>query len=195
MFDDADFVPAITREGIATRLEPLIVDCSTILDLGSATGASGRLLRKRFRRAHVVALDLSHAMLLQARNRKSWLARSSFVQGDAERLPFASESFDVIVANQLLPCIPEPESLFTEVARVLRKGGLFVFATLGPGMRSLGDGLMRAGLSDPVLDVDRLAGPDLPAELELVYGHCWGGGPPNDPAVSLVDASRIPLRR
>lgn len=195
MFDDADFVPAITRAGIVTRLEPLIVDCSAILDLGSATGASGRLLRKRFRRAHVVALDLNRTMLEQARSSKAWFARSSFVQGDATQLPFASESFDVIVANQLLPLIPEPGSLFAEVARVLRKGGLFVFATLGPGVQNLGDGLMRAGLKDPVLDVDRLAGPDSPAELELVYGHCWGDGPPKDPAVTHVDANRIPLRR
>ncbi len=117
------------------------------------------------------------------------------MQGTAEQLPFAGGSFDVVVANQVLPCIREPQILFTEVARVLRKGGLFIFATRGPGMQDLGDGLMRAGLRDPVLDVDRLAGPDSSDELELVYGHCWGGGPANDPAVTQIDANRIPLRR
>ncbi len=195
MRDDTDFVEAITRKGIISRLEPLIVDASTILDLGSASGLTGRQVRKRFRRAHLVALDLSHTQLLEARNRKAWFARSSFVQADAERLPFASESFDVVVANQLLPWIPEPQTLFAEVARVLRKGGLFTFATLGPGVQDLGDGLMRAGLRDPVLDVDRLALADSPDELEFVYGHCWGGGPAHDPAVTHIDASRIPLRR
>lgn len=195
MRDDTDFVDAITRQGIVSRLEPLIVDVNTILDLGSASGAAGRLVRKRFRRAHVVALDLSHTQLVKARNRKAWFGRSSFVQGNAKALPFASGSFDVVVANQLLPQIPEPRGLFAEVARVLRKGGLFIFATLGPGVQALGDGLMRAGLRDPVLDVDRLAGPDSSDELELVYGHCWGAGPAQDPGITHIDANRIPLRR
>ena len=172
-FDDADFVHAVTRDGLLSRLEPLVIEGGRLLDLGSATGSSGRRLRKRFRRAHVVALDLSYAMLLRARGKKSWLAKSSFVQADASRLPFAAGSFDLVVANQLLPWVPDPQNLFAEVARVLRKGGVFAFATLGPDslqelaraglqvnpfadMHDIGDGLVRAGMSDPVLDVDRL---------------------------------------
>lgn len=227
----ANFVPEITRDGIVSRLEPLVVDARSILDLGSATGATGRVLRKRFRGAHVVALDLDHVMLVQARKKRPFLGRASFVRADAERLPFADGQFDVVVANQLLPWISEPAVLFGEIARVLRKGGLFTFATLGPGspafarmadMHIVGDGLVRAGLRDPVLDVDRLTvryedaeklGDDLARlvpgaapvnatatrgkslELELVYGHCWGAGPANDPAVTRIDANRIPLRR
>ena len=83
------------------------------------------------------------------------------------------------MANQLLPWMPEPAAMFAQVARVLRKGGVFAFATLGPDslreiaaaqaavdphahvnvfadMHDVGDGLVRAGLADPVLDVDRL---------------------------------------
>ena len=178
-FESADFVHAVTREGLLERLEPLLVEARTILDLGSATGAAGRLLRKRFRRAHVVSLDFSLPMLEAARGRKSLLSKSSFVLADAERLPFADGGFDLVVANQLLPWIPEPGRLFSEVARVLRKGGVFAFATLGPDslrelaqawsgvdaaahvnrfadMHDVGDSLVRAGLADPVLDVDRL---------------------------------------
>ena len=179
-FDNVDFVHAVTRDGLLARLEPLVLEARTILDLGSATGATGRLLRGRFRRAHVVCIDLSNAMLAAARRDKPWLARSSFVQADALQLPFANGSFDLVVANQLLPWLPEPDPAFAEVARVLKKGGLFAFATLGPDslrelreawasiddaahvnpfpdMHDVGDGLVRAGLCDPVLDVDRLA--------------------------------------
>ena len=161
----ADFVPEITRDGIVSRLEPLVVEANAILDLGSATGATGRRLRKRFRRAHVVALDLDHAMLVQARKQRPWFGHASFVRADAARLPFADGQFDVVVANQLLPFIADPAALYAEIARVLRRGGLFAFATLGPGspafahmadMHIVGDGLVRAGLRDPVLDVDRL---------------------------------------
>ncbi len=179
-FDEADFVHAVTREGLLTRLEPLLLQPTRILDLGCATGATGRLLRKRFKRAHIVSLDLSRAMLGAARKNRPWLSRMSFVQGNARRLPFASGTFDLVAANQMLPWDPEPQSVFEEVARVLKKGGVFAFATLGPDslreldnawaavdsqphvnrfpdMHDIGDGLVRAGLADPVLDVDRLA--------------------------------------
>ena len=179
-FDDADFVHAVTRDGLCSRLEPLLLKPEAILDLGSATGAMGRRLRKRFKRAHIVSLDLSHAMLAQARSNKAWFSRSSFVQGDAHQLPLKDASFDMVVANQVLPWAPNPQPVFDEVSRVLKKGGVFAFATLGPDslreierawagidagahvlrfpdMHDIGDGLVRSGLRDPVLDVDRLA--------------------------------------
>jgi len=180
VFDEADFVHAVTREGLLARLAPLLLEPERVLDLGAATGATGRLVRKRFRRAQVVSLDLSHAMLVRARKLKPWFARAAFVQADAGRLPFADATFDLIVANQLLPWFPDPQPVFAEVARTLRKGGVFAFASLGPDslrevarawsavddgehvlrfpdMHDIGDGLVRAGLADPVLDVDRLA--------------------------------------
>ena len=178
-FDDADFVHTVTRDGLLSRLEPLLLQPATILDLGSATGTTGRLLRKRFKRAHVVSLDLSRAMLNVARKNKPWFSRSTFVQGNARQLPFADALFDLVVSNQLLPWEPEPQAVFDEASRVLKKGGVFAFATLGPDslreierawasvddrphvnrfpdMHDIGDGLVRAGLADPVLDVDRL---------------------------------------
>ncbi len=264
-FDEADFVHAVTRDGLVARLEPLLLKPAAVLDLGSATGSMGQALRKRFRRAHIVSLDLSGAMLTAARRKKSWLSKASFVQADAELLPFAEGSFDLVVANQLLPWMPDPQRVFMEVARVLKKGGVFAFAGLGPDslqelgrawatvdegphvnrfpdMHDIGDGLVRAGLADPVLDVDRLhvsyenpgklfsdltrAGArnsladrargltgkrrframaaalangssdgGILLDLELVYGHCWGAGPKNDPAAWRIDASQIPLRR
>lgn len=178
-FDDADFVHAVTREGLLARLEPLLLEARNILDLGSATGATGRMLRKRYRRAHIVLLDASHRMAARAQTSGGWLSRSSAVQADANQLPFTDGAFDLVVANQLLPWLPDAGDVFAETARVLRAGGVFAFATLGPDslqelgrawaavdegthvhrfvdMHDIGDALVRAGLSDPVLDVDRL---------------------------------------
>ena len=262
-FDSSDFVHEVTREGLVARLQPLLLEPAAILDLGSATGATGRLLRKRFKRAHIVSLDLSQPMLKQGQRQASWFSRASFVRGDANRVPFANASFDMVVANQLLPWTPEPQSIFAEVARVLVPGGVFAFATLGPDslreiarawagvdnhvhvnrfldMHDIGDGLVGAGLSDPVLDIDRLSirydNPDklfrdltragarnaladrarglagrrsftamtaalgdsagkITLDLELVYGHCWGAGPRNDPANYRIDAGQITRRR
>jgi len=260
-FDNADFVHAETRQGLLSRLAPLLVDAKTVVDLGTATGAANRSLIKRFKGAHLISIDLAHNMLGQAREKKAWLAKSSFAQADARALPLPNGSVDVIFSNMLLPWFDDPGPVFSEVARVLRKDGVFAFATLGPDslqevrrawqqvdnsvhvnrfpdMHDLGDGLVNAGLRDPVLDVDRLSVSytscgqlfaDLTAagarnavsqrtkgltsrerfmtmekrlndtagialDLELVYGHCWGGGPRNDPANFRIDASKIPIR-
>lgn len=213
-FDSADFVHAKTREGLLARLEPITVEAGTVLDLGSATGASARALRRRFRGATVIALDISLPMLERSARRSAWFSRRPAVQADAAQLPLADHSVDLVFSNLLLPWIKDRGPIFAEVARVLRKEGLFVFATLGPDslaglrhepfadMHDVGDELVRAGLRDPVLDVDRLTvnygdrqslardldavgagaclGPEagsLDIELELVYGHCWGAGP------------------
>lgn len=155
------------------------MDAKVVVDLGSATGAATQALAKRFRGSRVLAVDLSNAMLQRCRARKSWFSKVSVVQADATALPFANQSVDVVFANLLLPWISDPADVAAEVARVLRKDGLFVFATLGPDsllelrtawhelddyqhvnrfldMHDVGDALLRAGLRDPVLDVDRL---------------------------------------
>ena len=264
-FDSVDFVHAETRRGLFERLEGLTTKANTVVDLGCATGSSMAQLSKRFGRAHVVGVDLSANMLAASRRRKSWFARSSFVQADAHALPFANESVDVVFCNMMLPWVADPGAVFTEAARVLRKEGLFAFATLGPDslselsaawqgldnhahvnpfadMHDIGDGLVNAGLRDPVLDVDRLeisyqsserlfedltamgarnvladrppgltgrrrfhamteslegnsSGPGLTLNLELVFGHCWGAGPRQNPGNWGVDAASIPIRR
>ncbi|MGI9238881.1 MAG: class I SAM-dependent methyltransferase [Woeseiaceae bacterium] len=266
-FDSADFVHTVTRDGLFERLQPLVIEATRVLDLGAATGRASARLKKRFRAAHLVSLDVSRNMLLRARSNRAWLSRShsSFVQADASQLPFDDQSIDVVFSNQLLPFLGAPGRVFQEVSRVLRKGGVFAFATLGPDsllelrrawsrvdsddhvhhfldMHDIGDALLRSGLRDPVLDVDHLeihyenserlfadlgnvgarntlrersrslmgkrrfekmraalasesADGGVRLHLELVYGHCWGGGPRMDPANYTVDASRIPHRR
>jgi malonyl-CoA O-methyltransferase len=179
-FDSFDFVHSATRDGLLSRLEPMAIAPRSVIDLGSATGAGTRLLARRFRRAHIIATDLSHGMLEQSARNRSWLCRTSAVQAHAEALPFADQSIDVVFANMLLPWLSNPADAFAEIARVLRRDGLLAFATLGPDslvelrrawrdvdsgthvtsfldMHDLGDAAVRAGLRDPVLDVDRLS--------------------------------------
>ncbi len=180
-FDSADFVHAVTREGLFERLLPLIVDAQRILDLGAATGRATPQLRKRYRGARIISLDISHSMLLEAGRKRSRFsfARPWCVQANATGLPLRDGSMDLVFCNLMLPFAGRPEPVFAEVARVLREGGVFAFATLGPDslteigrawggiddhahvgrfldMHDIGDALIRSGLRDPVLDVDRL---------------------------------------
>ena len=179
-FDTADFVHTHTRDGLLARISPMNVDAATVLDLGSATGSATRALRKRFRGARIVSVDLSAAMLQEARRKHGWLSRPAAVQADARALPFADSSVDVVFSNMLLPWLGDPAVAFSEINRVLVENGLFAFATLGPDsllalrrawqsvddgahvnsfadMHNVGDALVRSGLRDPVLDIDRLA--------------------------------------
>ena len=54
------------------RLELLRIEPRVILDLGAGTGADLAGLRARYRKSHVIALDLAHCMMRQARQRFRW---------------------------------------------------------------------------------------------------------------------------
>ena len=178
-FDDTEFVHGVTRDGLLSRLRPMTTEAAVVIDLGAATGTSIPLLQKRFRRARVIAVDSSMGMLELVRRRRSMFSRRHAVQADARLLPFTDASIDVVFSNLMLPWLDRPDAVFAEVARVLRSDGLFAFSTLGPDtllevrqawqavddgshvnlfpdMHDIGDALVRAGLRDPVLDVDRL---------------------------------------
>jgi malonyl-CoA O-methyltransferase len=230
-FDSADYALAAARDGLMARLEPITVEARYVIDLGSATGSAAQSLGQRFKRARILSVDLSQHMLMKARTKKSWRSKSAFIRASASALPLADHSIDIMFCNQLLPWLPDPAPVFAEVSRVLRKEGLFVFSTLGPDslagirhepfadMHDVGDALVRAGLRDPVLDVDRLAvtyespmslrddfaaigaGHCVPEDtqltsldLELVYGHCWGGGARPDAGEYRIAAGQIGKR-
>jgi malonyl-CoA O-methyltransferase len=179
-FDNADFVHRHTADGLFERLAPMQFSATHILDLGCATGRDRKSLAKRYRRSLVVGLDRSPAMLARAKRKRPWYSKPADVRAVAERLPFVAGSLDLVYANLLLPWLDNLQVCFTEIARVLRKDGLFVFSTLGPDtfreireawdsaevpghvrsfpdMHDVGDALVQSGLRDPVLDVDTLA--------------------------------------
>jgi malonyl-CoA O-methyltransferase len=107
---------------------------------------------------------------------------------DARALPLPDAAVDLVFCNLMLQWCDDLDAVFAEVARILRPRGLFTFTTLGPDtlvelrdawraadagehvipftdMHDIGDGLVRAGLAEPVLDVVRytLTSPDLRA--------------------------------
>ncbi len=178
-FGSADFVHGTTRDGLLARLEPITIEAGIVVDLGCATGAARPLLEKRFRRALVVGCDFAIPMLRAAARTRRLFRKPALVAADARALPFADASVDVVFANLLLPWVSDPDAVFREVNRVLRRDGLFLFSTLGPDsldgvraawragddrphvhafpdMHDVGDAAIRAGLREPVLDVDRI---------------------------------------
>jgi SAM-dependent methyltransferase len=85
-----------------------------VLDAGSGTGALSEILAARGLR--VVALDV-------ADHRVAEIARTPFVMGRAERLPFGDGAFDGVISSNVLEHVRDPRSMVLELARVSRSGG------------------------------------------------------------------------
>ncbi len=99
-----------------------------ILDVGCGTGGTMDRLRPL---GLVVGLDLEPLALEFSHNR----GHRSLILGSATTLPFVTNSFDIVVALDVLEHIPDHEAAAREIARVLRPGGL-LFATV-PAYRHL----------------------------------------------------------
>jgi malonyl-CoA O-methyltransferase len=182
-YEAAAVLQARVADELLTRLEPFDFKPEVVVDLGAGTGRLTGELKKRYRRALVVALDLAPGMLQEARRHQQLFRRFERVCGDAMRLPLADASVDVVFSSLMLQWCDPPDEAFAEIRRVLKPGGFFAFTTLGPDtlrelrtaweeadgaaneynhvnhfldMHDIGDALVRAGLSEPVLDVDRM---------------------------------------
>ena len=172
------------------RLEPRLV-----LDLGCATGAVTAGLFRRYRKARIIGLERSPALLSRARRRAPWLRPLWPVCAEPDALPLADASTDLVFSNLALQGGDELESAFAECWRVLRPGGLLLFSLPGPDtlrelraawasvdeavhvhafidMHDIGDALVRTRYADPVMDVEHftLTYPDLAGLLADLRG-------------------------
>lgn len=106
-------------------------DLQRVVDIGTGTGFLLAHLRACYPRATLVALDLALGMLQQARQRCHNQGAVP-ICADAEHLPLAAESCDLLVSSMALQWCTQPQQLFAEFQRVLKPGGRAVFSTLGP---------------------------------------------------------------
>lgn len=139
-----------------------------ILDVATGTGMVAQALARRG--AVVTALDQSEAMLGVARSRQ--LKGVTFVQGEAERLPFEDASFDALTFTYLLRYVDDPQATLCELARVIAPGGRIGMVEFGvpgdPALRQLWRAHTRAGLpligrviSPAWYEVGRFLGPNI----------------------------------
>jgi malonyl-CoA O-methyltransferase len=112
------------------RLDTLASDPAVVLDLGCGTGYFCSELQRRFPPATYVGLDIASGMVEYARGQQ--VGPGQWLVGDAESLPLASASVDLVFSSLAIQWCYRPQLLFAELARVLRPGGYCVFTTLGP---------------------------------------------------------------
>ncbi len=176
-YDRAAVLQSDVRQRLLARLEYVKLAPKVVVDAGCGTGHASRELKRLFPRALVVALDIAPGMLRIAARQRGWLRRFERVCADAQRMPFADRSVDLVYSNLMLQWCDDLDAVFAEFARVLKPGGLLTFSTFGPDtlkelraawasvddhthvhrfidMHDIGDALVRTGLSEPVLDVE-----------------------------------------
>ena len=203
-YDQAAVLQREVGQRLFERLDLMKLQPERVLDLGAGTGQCIPGLFQRYKKAEVVALDIALPMLGRARKRGRWLRRPRCVCGDAEKLPFSDNSFDLVFSNLMLQWCVDLQATFLELQRVLRPGGLLLFSSFGPDtlrelrdswqnvdafshvnafvdMHDVGDALVRARFTDAVMDVERLTltYPDvwkLMRELKQIGAHNVTGG-------------------
>jgi malonyl-CoA O-methyltransferase len=154
------------------RLDYVKISPRRILD--AASGPPRRSLGKRYPKAEVIALDFALQML-RPRRWDLFRNRSLAVCADLEKLPIAPAAIDLVWCNMALHWLSDPLPAFKEFARVLGPEALLMFSTLGPDtlkelraaagaarvhpfidMHDLGDMLVAAGFSAPVMDMEMI---------------------------------------
>jgi malonyl-CoA O-methyltransferase len=174
---------AVLEQEVASRqlerLEFIQFTPHRIVDLGCGTGQASADLKKQFPEAEVIGLDSSQCMLSQLQRRPGVRDRLSAVCADMSAIPLADHSVDLLFSNLAMQWSLDPVSVFVEIRRVLKPGGMLLFSSFGPGtlkelkaalgeadgtedtedfadILELGDALMAAGFKQPVMDAERI---------------------------------------
>ena len=117
-----------------------VVKARTVLELAAGTG----LIAKNIVRAasHIEVTDASEEMIAEAkRNNRS--AKLHFSVQDMFRLPYANQSFNVVIVSNALHIVPQPEKALQEIKRVLKDDGVLIAPTFTHAGNSF-SGMVRA---------------------------------------------------
>jgi len=203
-YDDVAVLQREVGNRLLDRMNLVRLSPSTIIDVGCGTGDMTTKLLHAYKQAHVIGMDFAEQMLGKTRSKVSWREkvfgrRPALLCGDAERLPIADQSTDLIFSNLTLQWCNDLDATFAEFRRILKPGGLLLFSSLGPDtlkelraswqtidnrqhvhpfidMHHVGDAMLRARLADPVMDMEYFTltfndGFQLMRELKLLGAH------------------------
>jgi malonyl-CoA O-methyltransferase len=178
-YDEAAAVNFEIGERLIARLDYTKIEPKWVLDLGCGTGHFTRILQKRYKKSRVIGVDASERMIACARKKRGVFHKQQYLHASANALPFKGFQFDLIFCNLMLPWHHDVPALFHTLRQQLKAGGLLLFSTFGPNtlqsvrdsfakvdtahrvhtqldMHDLGDALVQAQFSDPVVDSESL---------------------------------------
>ena len=103
-----------------------VVKAKTVLELATGTGLIAKNIVNAA--AHIEATDASAEMIAEAK-RDTRSAKLHFSVQDMFHLPYAEESFDVVIVSNALHIVPQPEKALAEIRRVLKDDGVLIAPT------------------------------------------------------------------
>jgi len=129
-----------------------------VLEIGCGTGISTEhLWRALGPQAEIIATDIDDAMLAHARRHRGRLSKVHYRNADAQALPFDDHAFDAVVCQFGLMFVADKARALSEIARVLRPGGLVAFNVWPDARENPLIGVMRRALGThidaPTLDI------------------------------------------
>ena len=113
-----------------------VVKAKTVLELATGTGLIAKHIVNAA--AHIEATDASAEMIAEAK-RDNHSTKLHFSVQDMFRLPYAEESFDVVIVSNALHIVPQPEKALAEIRRVLKDDGVLIAPTFTHGNDTLRD--------------------------------------------------------
>lgn len=118
-----------------------------ILEVGSGRGGGANYMWKYLKPEKIIGLDIAHNAVKLA-NEKHATGGLTFVQGNAEKLPFTNESFDLVINVESCHAYGSVPAFLKEVKRVLRPGGYFLCTDMRSpnGMQILKNNLLATGM-------------------------------------------------
>ena len=109
------------------------LDGLKILEVGCGRGGGASYIARYLKPASVAGMDLCPQAVSLCKELHSDVSNLAFQEGDAEATPFEDESFDVVLNVESSHCYPHMDKFLTELRRVLRPGGRFLFCDLRLG--------------------------------------------------------------
>ena len=109
---------------VATQVE---LRGKKVLEVSCGHGGGASYLTRTLQPAHYTGLDLNRTGIAFCRQRHT-IDGLDFLEGDAQNLPFANNTFDAVLNVEASHCYPNFPRFLAEVARVLRPGGHFLYA-------------------------------------------------------------------
>jgi ubiquinone/menaquinone biosynthesis C-methylase UbiE len=119
-----------------------------VLEVGSGRGGGAYYISRYYKPSKYTGIDIS-AGVIKFCNRHYNLPGLSFLEGRAEKIPVAESAYDAVVNVESARCYSDIETFFTEVHRILRHDGHFLFADMieREDVRLIRDKLKKCGFS------------------------------------------------
>lgn len=122
-----DIINKETNKGLCVKVEEGILETDEVLECACGTGLLSGVIAKKCK--SLVATDFSLKMLKRASKKHKGYTNIEFKEGNILQIEYPNESFDVVVAANVIHLLDEPYKALAEMDRVCRKGGRIIIPT------------------------------------------------------------------